>query len=189
MPWRLTVTATPAAPVAAGPESDPTMPKPLDPETREAIRADVEAGELSRAAIGRKHGVSGWTVGNIAKQAGIDDPFSREKTKNATRARVADNASRRAELATAMLDDVEFLRSMYRQEWTKTVVVPGVGERRVEADTAEIAAGLQRLVTAVGITMDKHLTYDKYDSDDSGATAVDTWLRAMLGGQTPPVEG
>lgn len=161
------------------------MAKPLSPAQRAAILAEIQGGSTNRAAIARKHGVSGWTVGKIAKDAGITDAFSRENTKNATRAREADSASRRAALAAALLDDVDFLRAKFRQEWTKTVVIPGVGTDKVEADSVEIATGLQRLMTSVGIALDKHVVLDKHDSDDSAGAAVDAWLRHVMGGTTP----
>lgn len=159
------------------------MPKPLDPAKREAILRGIRSGdERSAGSIAREHGVARSTVMKIATDEGIDDAFDRTKTKTATRAKTADNASRRAELAAAMLDDVDFLRAKFRQDWTKTVVVPGIGERTVEADTAEVATGLQRLMTAIGIATDKHLVLEKHDAaDESGGAAVDTWLRNILG--------
>lgn len=157
------------------------MPKPIPQDKRDAILADVNAGDLSRAAIGRKHEVSGWTVGNIAREAGLINAFSRESTKNATRARVADSAERRARIAADLLDDVEFLRAKFRQDWTKTVVVPGVGASTVEADSAEIATGLQRLMTSVGIALDKHIALEKHDAGDDGVAGAVSTIEQIMG--------
>lgn len=145
----------------------------------DAIRAG--AGYRARADIAREFEVSGDTVRRIAEEAGITDAFVRTMTKTATRAREADSAARRAEISSGLLDDVAFFRAKFRQDWSKTVVIPGVGAQKVVADDAEIATGLQRLMTSVGIAVDKHVLLDKHDADDSGGAAVDTWLRHVMG--------
>ena len=153
---------------------------------RQAIADDIQATagqpDGSVRKIATRHDVSTATVRRIAKAAGLEDAWSRDSTKNATRARVADAAERRAQLAAAMLDDVAFLRDKFRQDWTKTVVVPGVGTSTVEADSAEVATGLQRLMTAVGIAIDKHVALDKHDSADTGADDAKSMLLGVADG-------
>jgi hypothetical protein len=158
------------------------MAKQVSDTEREAILADIHTGELSRNAIARKHGRSVGTITNIAAAAGLSESaFDRSASKAATCARKADSSARRAEIASGLLDDVAFFRAKFRQGWSKTVVVPGVGAQKVEADDAEIATGLQRLMTSVGIAVDKHMALEKHDHDDRGGAAVDSWLRHIMG--------
>jgi hypothetical protein len=93
------------------------VPKPLDAAVRAAILTDIRAGTLSRNAIARAHGVSAGTVSNIARDAQLTTAFDRSQTVQATRAREADTASARADLAArrtalaeALQDDAERLR-------------------------------------------------------------------------------
>lgn len=82
------------------------MPAPLDPAKREAIEADVRAGNLSRNRIAKAHGVGTSTVSRIAAalaEQGVPT-FDRSSTAAATRAAQVDNAERRARL------EAEFLR-------------------------------------------------------------------------------
>jgi hypothetical protein len=89
------------------------VPKPLDPQIRTAIIADIKAGK-PRNQIARDHGVSGASVTKIAGQEGITNAFDRSQVENATRARTIDLAATRAGLierlygvAGRMLDRVE----------------------------------------------------------------------------------
>lgn len=159
------------------------MAKPVTDHEREAILVDVNAGKLSRNAIARKHRRSVGTITNIVRDAGLaETAFDRSVTENATRARAVDNASRRERLVSDLLDDVALFRGMFRQEWRKTVVVPGVGEVGVEADSVEIATGLQRLMTSVGIAVDKHVALEKYDAGDQGADDAKSMLLGVADG-------
>lgn len=83
------------------------MPAPIDPEVRAAIVDAIRAGDRSRAAIAREHGVAAATVGNIAKAAGLTDAFDRSRTAAATEAAKNDNAARRARLEAAFLARAE----------------------------------------------------------------------------------
>lgn len=159
------------------------MAKKVSDTEREAILDDIRAGELSRNAIARKYERSVGTITNIAATAGLSETaFDRSASKAATRARIADSAARRAEIAVGLLDDVAFFRAKFRQEWSKTVVVPGVGAQRVEADSAEIATGLQRLMTSVGIAVDKHMALEKHDSGDAGTDEAKGLILGMADG-------
>lgn len=75
------------------------MPRPLADNVRAAILTDIRAGKLSRNAIAKKHGVGAGTVTRLAQDAAGPTPFDRSKTVQATRAREADTAEARAELA------------------------------------------------------------------------------------------
>lgn len=144
------------------------MPSRIPDETRAAILADITAGQKSRAQIGRDHGVSPQTVKNIANEHGIDQPFSREKTKNATEAAVIDAKARRAALASDALDGATTALATLRDR------IEGMSDRD--------------LITLFGVATDKHVNLDRHDSDTHGLAAVDAWLQHMMGdpGDTEP---
>ncbi len=76
------------------------MPPRISPGRRDAILGDIRAGGKSVRTLAREHGVSTATIQRVAKSAGIDDAWSRDKTKKATEARQADHASVLAVLAS-----------------------------------------------------------------------------------------
>lgn len=85
--------------------------RPVEPETRAQIIADIAEGELSRNAIARKHLVSGSVVTALA--ADNDLKFDRSKTQAATAAATIDLEAARTDLMKAalqtaadMLDDL-----------------------------------------------------------------------------------
>ncbi len=178
--------ATSTAPEAASQRNDHAMaatsriPDDKRQQILDAIRAG--AGTRARADIAREYGVSGPTVGKIAREAGITDAFDRSRTEAATQAASADAAARRAKLSSELLDKVDVFLGKLGQDWTKTVVVPGQGTRKVEADTVEIATGIQRLMTSVGITIDKHLALIKFDAGDTGADEAKSMLLGVAEG-------
>ncbi|NYE50246.1 transposase [Spinactinospora alkalitolerans] len=67
---------------------------------------------LSRNEVARRAEVSTATVSRVAAAAGV--AFDRSRTKNATKAKVADAKARRAQLSLDLLDDVEHVRSVLR---------------------------------------------------------------------------
>lgn len=99
------------------------MAKPITADERAAILADIQAGELSRNAIARKHHRSPGTVSNIATENGLSGvAFDRTATAHASRAKAIDNRSRRAALVEGYLDDAERLRGrMWEQSEQLTV--------------------------------------------------------------------
>lgn len=144
------------------------MPKPIPEATRRAITNDIRAGQKSRAAIARDHGVSPATVGNIAKQAGIEQPFDRTLTKRATESAQADLASRQSKLAGELLDDVDLLRRAARNR------IGNMG------DDPELR-GMRNAYTALGIAVDKAVKLAEAQRGDDHSD-VDGWLRHMLDG-------
>ncbi|MGW4411175.1 hypothetical protein ACWEJ6_44590 [Nonomuraea sp. NPDC004702] len=137
------------------------MPPRLTDEKRSAILDDIRAGTKSRGQIARDHNVSTTTVSNLAKADGIEEPFSRERTQKATAAAVADSASERAAIA---LETLKGARAALQQ---MLAALP-------EASARDAAV-------AFGIMIDKHRALDRYDADTQGLTAVDAWLKAMMG--------
>lgn len=130
------------------------MPERLDDTVREriaqAIRTGKAAGTASCRGIATEFGVSPGTVRNIARDAGIVDPFARTKTANATRARVTDMAARRAALAEALLTKAEHILKRLDQPYV--MLVPsgeGVFERELaEPPLKEVKDGMAAVVAA-----------------------------------------
>ena len=152
------------------------MGAPLDPDKRNAITADIHAGQLSRNAIGKKHGVSAATVGNIAKAAGIDDAFDRTLTKRATRARTFDAKLARAQLIIDLYGDAQRFRERIWAEYTQIVQVPAGYEfcSTILPPLRDQQAG----ATAMAICLDKAVALEKVD-DDGGAAAGKTMVNDL----------
>jgi hypothetical protein len=127
----------------------------LDDKTRAAILNDIKAGDKSCRGIAADHGVSRTAVSKIAKDAGIADAFGRQKTKKATEAHVADGKAARALEAAESITAAAWLRQQIR--------------------TAKNGRDAQGWATAYGIMSDKHMAFEKYDSDNGTGEA-----RSML---------
>jgi hypothetical protein len=139
------------------------MAAPITARKRSAILKAIKAGGSSRAQIARDHKVSGSTVSKIAKEAGIEAPFDRAHTKNATQARTVDMAARRAELAELLLGDAFKLRD---RVWDKYQVVSfGPDGPEIAYLNLPPAKDTQCLMASVGIAIDKHLVITKHDAD------------------------
>lgn len=142
------------------------MPAPLPEDLRAAIRADIEAGEKGRNAIAREHGVSAQTVSNIADDAGMHGAFSRLQTENATRARQADLAARRASIAQMLLEDAERMRERAWAEYP-VVVTSQQGAEVVTLEQPPLRDA-QAAYTSIAICLDKHLALVRHDGDAGG---------------------
>lgn len=159
------------------------MPPRLPDGQREAILADINAGK-ARNRIARDHDVSPGTVSNIAKRAGVTDAFDRTQTKNATEAAVADNKALRAstsrrflEEANALLDDLHKPHIVFNIGGKDNIYTEHLLDRAPTGD-------LRNLVVSAATAFDKHLAAERHDSDDQhGLSAVDDWLRSVVGGQ------
>jgi hypothetical protein len=166
------------------------MPKAIDPDKRAAILADIQAGTRSRAAIAREHNVSGWTVGKIAKDAGITDAFSRAQTKNATRARTADMAAERTALKALLLAEArDLLADLHRP---CTVYNFGGAENRFNSEVLTAPTPIEKklIITSAAIALDKHIAIEKLDAADDGveqAVSVIENIMGALRGQGPGV--
>lgn len=153
------------------------MPRPLDPEVRTAILADIKAGGKSCRGIARDHGVSDATVRKIAKDNQVVNAFSRAQTENATRARVADMAAQRAEKSALLLADVDRLRE---RAWSPYQVVVNTSEGP-EIVTLKLPPlrDTQAAYTSIGIAIDKHLAIERHDSG-TGAEQAASLLGTLL---------
>lgn len=147
----------------------------ISDEKRAAIIADIRAGGTCRG-IATKHGVSPGSVANFAKEAGLNDAFERTSTERATRAKQADNRSRRAQLAADLLSDAERLR---KQLWEPTTI-GAFGGRDGEWHTAEVEeppfADKRAILSSVQTAVRAHTELEKVDATGSADGA-----KSMLG--------
>ncbi|MEU8023696.1 hypothetical protein AB0B88_15925 [Micromonospora haikouensis] len=152
----------------------------LDPAHRQAIADSIrtKAGTASCRGIATEHGVSTDTVRRIAKDIGLPDAFAREKTKNATRARVADLAARRAGLATKMLDLAERIAERVTESYTVIIATKEdvYREQLDEPPLGDVRQGM----TAVGIALDKHMALIRFDTKDTGNEAARSLVDALV---------
>lgn len=146
------------------------MPAPLDPAKREAIADSIRqgAGTASCRGIAAEHGVSPSTVRTIAKEINLPDAFARAQTKNATRAAVADAASRRAALATRMLDLAERIADRATEPYT-VIVATKDDVYREQLDEPPLDQ-VRQAMTALGIAIDKHVALIRFDTKDNGGS-------------------
>lgn len=149
------------------------MPRIPD-NKRAAILADIRTGSKSRNQIASDHDVSVGSVTNIAKAADLTDAFDRSGLEKATHAAVADNRSRRAQIASDLLDDVVRLRE---RAWSQyTYYERGqMGPELVSLDQPPLKEAKEAYV-AIGICLQRHAELEKLDAGrgDEGA-------RSMLG--------
>lgn len=146
------------------------MPAPIPEHTKQAILADIRAGQKSRAQIARDHGVSAGSVTNIARRAGLTDAFDRSATKNATAAAMADNAARRARLTQRL------------------VTLAEISLDRAVAELSETTA--RDAAVVLGIAVDKHIALERHDAGadaDQAASLLGTLLNDLQArhGDTP----
>ena len=155
------------------------MPAPLAASRRAAILEDIRAG-MSCGQAARTHGVSRSTVSKLAADNGIS--FERSQTKSATEAAVADARAIRAATSRRFLDEANKLLDELRQPHT-AYSFGGRDNTYAEHEFPEPPVDAKRtLITAAAIAFDKHLAQERHDADDgTGLSAVDAWLRGMLG--------
>lgn len=160
------------------------MPPPLDPTERQAILDDIQAGELSRNAIARKHHRSVSTITGIAKAAGETDAFDRSQTEKGTQARVADLAELRSQTSARFLQEAN--KMLDRLNEPCEVFAFGGAENRFNSEVLHRPPSQEarNFLTSAAVALDKHLVLDRHDSDDKGGAAVDAWLRHVMGTTT-----
>lgn len=143
------------------------MPGPIPPEVRAAVIRDIKAGTLSQRQIGRDHGISPASVGNIAREAGLLNAFDRSATKIATEAMVVDNKALRVALARQLILDAERFRQRAWKPY-KTWERGPEGLEQVEHELPP-AREQQALMTSLGIATQRHMELEKFDRDGSAA--------------------
>lgn len=152
------------------------MPPPLDPAKRAAILEAIRAGGKSQRQIAADHDVSTTAVRKIANQAGITDAWSREQTKNATEARLADNKALRAEVSRRFLEKSRELLDQMDQPH----LVFNFGGKDNDYNERVLdrppTGDLRNLMISAATALDKHLVAERHDADTGAAGA-----RSVLG--------
>lgn len=137
------------------------MPRISDAK-RAAIADDIRAGGTCRG-IATKHSVSADSVRRIAAAENIPDPFVRTATESATRARVADLAAMRAQLAADLLADTQRLR---QRAWESYQIVQNTKDGPVVVDLERPPLrDVQAAYTSIAIAADKSAMLVRQDSD------------------------
>ncbi|MBP8532366.1 helix-turn-helix domain-containing protein [Streptomyces sp. MK37H] len=153
-------------------------PRPVTDETREDVRR-LHAEGCSRNEIARRLQRSGRTISVIAAELSLS--FDRTGTEEATRARMADLAERRAILAEALQDDAERLTEQMWQP-AKIYNFGGKDNDYNERDVPEPPADAKRaLMSTAAQAIDRSLKLVPPETDQQGLAAVDAWLRGMMG--------
>jgi hypothetical protein len=157
----------------------------MAPDRRDAILKDIRAGGQSARQIGKAHGVSDAAVRRIAKQEGLVDAWSRDKTVKATHARVADNKAKRTQLQSDLLDDAQKLR---KRAWSRYPIVVNSmeGAEKVWLDLPPLP-DVRAAYTSIGIIVDKDAAIERASSD-GGADAAKSMLGQLFDGLVQVVE-
>jgi hypothetical protein len=142
------------------------VPPRLPDDKRSAILADIKAGDKGRNQIARDHGVALSTVTKIAKDSGATDAFDRTQMENVTRAVVADNRSRRAKLASDLLDDAARLRE---RAWSAYSYYERgqFGPELVTLDKPPLKE-VKEAYVSLAVAVDKHVVLERHDATDPG---------------------
>jgi hypothetical protein len=147
------------------------VPPRLPDDKRAAILADIKARQKSRARIARDHGVSPQTVGNIALDAQVVEPFSRLQTKNATEAAMVDCRAVRAVTARRLLAKANDLLD----QMDRPCIVFNIGGKDNVYTEHPMdrppTADLRNLMVTAATALDKHMALDKHDATDPGGAA------------------
>lgn len=149
------------------------MPKRITDQDRQAV-LDLHAAGTARNQIVRETGVSAGTVTKIIHDAGGN--FNRQATKDATEARRADLAKRRADLMEVLVDDAFRLRA---QVWQPHTYFEWGGKNHTYAEklAAEpMPADKLKLMQAAGAAIDRSIKIDQYAKDDGSES-----VKSMLG--------
>ena len=154
-------------------------------DKRKAIIRDIRAVKTgkstkSRNAIGREHQVSVSTVTAIAQAEGLGDAFDRTRTAAATKAKSIDCRAAREQLKEDLLGDAQRLRARAWAEYEVVVSTPKGAQTVIlpVPPLTDVRAAYSAMATAI----DKALRLEQYDAaDESGASAVDEWLRTLVG--------
>lgn len=154
--------------------------RPVTEETYEEVRR-LHAQGLCRNQIARELGRSGRTISIISAKLGLS--YNRAATEEATRARMADLAERRAILAEELHTDAERL-SARMWEPAKVFAFGGKDNTYAEEHVDEPPADAKKsLMAAAGIAIDRSLKLCPAQ-DDGGAEAAKSMVGQMLTGLT-----
>lgn len=142
--------------------------RPLSPETRAAILADIDRG-LGRNLIARTHNVAVGTVTAIAQAEGRTNAFDRSAKWKATEAARADNAALRATTSRRFLEEANKLLDQLHEPHL-AFHFGGKDNTYAEALHDEPPVEAKRnLMVAAAVAFDKHLKADAHDADEGNA--------------------
>lgn len=150
---------------------------PLTDEELQRIR-DLHAEGKSCSDIARTLDRAPSTISRNATKLGLT--WDRAQTKNATVARKADAASRRSELALALLGDAIKLRE---QLWEPCLAFNFGGRDNTYAEhqlERPDFAGQEKIIRSVAVAVEKSLRLTDYDTGDDAAK-VGSLLGALFG--------
>lgn len=154
------------------------MPPRTPDDVRDAILADIRAGQKSCRQIARDHKISPATVSALAKAAHIPDAFERSHTKRASEARAFDAKAARAELIEQLYGDAQRFRQRAWDPYT-TPVVAGNAVTLVTLNQPPLR-DQQAAYVALAVCVDKALVLEAKD-DDQGAGAGRTMINDLFG--------
>ena len=155
------------------------MPAPITDTQRQHILTLHKQG-LSRNEIARQANVSQSTVSKICAEDGLT--FDRSKTINATRARQADNKSRRAAIVARLYGRTEKILDRLEADKYRYVVTLKDGTEVID-DVEPPAEAERHHATAIGIYLDKAAKLEDYDkSATDGASAADSVVDRLMQG-------
>ena len=140
----------------------------------------LHAQGMSSRAIARELGRSQGAVSKNAAAMGLS--FDREQTKAATAAVVADSAALRAQTSRRFL--VKSGDLLDQMDQPHTAFNFGGKDNTYEEHEFEKPPvdALKSLMQSAALAFDKHLAQDKHDAKgDEGGSALDQWIKAMLG--------
>ncbi len=164
------------------------MPKRIDDTTRQAILDDIRkrAGRSTRE-LAAAHGVSDRFVRKIAEENDVTDAWSREQTKNATAASVADSKARRAAISAKFLTKADELLDQIDRP--HLVFSFGGKDNTFNQKTLDRppTGDIRNLMIAAATAFDKHVVAEKHDTD-SGADAAKSMLGQLAAGLTTAYE-
>lgn len=145
----------------------------VTPDERAAIITTLRETENVRETA-RRHNRGRNTVSRIAIEAGLD-VAGRPQTKTATEAITLDNRAKLALLKSELIDDARGLRAELHQPCVerKAMTVSRGGDRGAELVEVEVHhpsppfADKQRIMTSVGIAVDKVIALERLDPPDT----------------------
>lgn len=149
---------------------------PVTDAEREQIR-QLHARGLSCGQIAAQLGRNKSTITRQCRRLGLS--FDRAQVKAAAEAKSADAKARRADAVTVLMDDFHRIRE---RAWSQYEVVmsSGLGVETVTLDLPP-AHELRAFYAAMSGCIKDQVAIERHDADEGGLSAVDAWLRGMLG--------
>lgn len=153
----------------------------LTPEEIERIR-ELHADGKGRNEIARALGRSFRTISLHCEKLGLT--FDRTATMAATKARQADFAVRRQEMADDLLNDANRFLEQVWSPYSQVVFVGRDGRREEEQLDEPPPKEKLDLMRSFSIAIDKHAKLVEFDreKDEQRLAMADRFLRVMLGG-------